>query len=85
MYRPDNVWAATGARAGAVGRWPVTCALVPEPTKPADRNAIAVFVGGRLGGYLSREDAERYGPGIRRQMAANAGALVAFKWGRLQR
>jgi collagen type III alpha len=36
--------------------------LVPEPTNKHDANAVQVFIGGRLGGYLPREDAARYAP-----------------------
>jgi hypothetical protein len=37
-------------------------ALIPEPTNKYDRNAICVRIDGQRVGYLSREDAIRYGP-----------------------
>ena len=46
-------------------RHPVTATLEPEPTNPHDANAIKVVVEGRLVGYLSRDDALRYGPAVR--------------------
>ena len=55
--------------AGAEGDRPVRyetqAELVPEPTNPHDENAIQVVVAGSVVGYLSREDAMRYGPGVR--------------------
>jgi hypothetical protein len=38
---------------------------VPEPTNPHDENAIQVLVYDQLVGYLSRDDAVRYGPAVR--------------------
>lgn len=38
--------------------------LVPEPQNQYDPNAVAVLVGGLKVGYLSREDAALYQPGI---------------------
>lgn len=37
-------------------------ALVPEPNNRHDPNAIAIVIGGRTYGYLSRADAKRYKP-----------------------
>jgi hypothetical protein len=36
--------------------------LIPEPTNRYDKNAICVLIDGIRVGYLSREDAVRYGP-----------------------
>jgi hypothetical protein len=56
--------------AGAAGAGPVRrevdAALVPEPTNPHDPNAVRVEIDGELVGYLSREDAVRYGPAVQR-------------------
>src|SRR5215218_1561776 len=38
--------------------------LVAEPDNPYDPNAISVWVQGLKAGYLSREDARRYWPGL---------------------
>ena len=46
-------------------RHEATAALVPEPENPHDPNAIKVTIGGTLVGYLSRDDAVRYGPAVR--------------------
>jgi hypothetical protein len=43
----------------------VKATLEPEPTNPHDPNAIRVLAAGRHVGYLSREDAVRYGPAVR--------------------
>jgi HIRAN domain len=40
--------------------------LVPEPTNPHDPHAVRIEVQGELVGYLSREDAARYVPYLRR-------------------
>lgn len=46
-------------------RHQVRAALAPEPENPHDPNAVTVRVEGELVGYLSREDAVRYGPVVR--------------------
>lgn len=38
--------------------------LVPDPSNPHDRNAVAVFVRGLHVGYMEREDAARYSSAI---------------------
>lgn len=43
-------------------RMEVTARLLPEPENAYDANAIRVFVGAALVGYLSRDDAEDYEP-----------------------
>ena len=57
-------------RSGAAGAGPVRheveAALVLEPANPHDPNAVRVEVEGELVGYLSREDALRYGPAVSR-------------------
>jgi hypothetical protein len=54
-----------GERGEARVRQAVKAALEPEPENPHDPNAVKVLVDERHVGYLSREDAERYGPAIR--------------------
>ena len=46
-------------------RHPVAAVLEPEPANPHDPNAIRVLVAGRPAGYLSRDDALRYGSAVR--------------------
>lgn len=51
--------------------------LVPEPSNPYDPNAVQVRIGGRLVGYLGREDAMAYRPVIDRVMSN--GQYVAWR------
>jgi HIRAN domain len=60
----DALREIAGADAGEAVRHEATAALVPEPDNPHDPNAIRVTIGGRLVGYLSREDAVRYRPAV---------------------
>jgi hypothetical protein len=53
--------------------------LVLEPDNQFDRNAIRVLVDGRLVGYLSRDDAEVYLPGLIRLMGSCEGGYVALE------
>jgi HIRAN domain len=53
-----------GAGGGEAVRHEATAALLPEPENPHDPNAVQVTIGGRPVGYLSREDAVRYGPAV---------------------
>jgi hypothetical protein len=59
MYQPALAAAAGGQAGGALGI-PCTAMLVPEPTNPADANAISVQIGGRTVGYLSRPNARSF-------------------------
>jgi hypothetical protein len=58
----------------------ITAQLVPEPLNPYDRNAIRVEIGGRLVGYLSREEAIEFADlvdtAIRGRGAARCAALI---------
>lgn len=60
--------------------------LVPEPDNPVDRAAIAVTIGDRRVGYLSRSDAARYGDAvtgaIERSGEASCVAVIAGGWER---
>lgn len=49
--------------------------LASEPENPHDANAVAVRLDGELVGYLSREDAVRYGPVVR-LLGEHGGRLV---------
>jgi hypothetical protein len=42
----------------------VYAVLVAEPDNPYDANAVSVWVQGLKVGYLSRDDARRYRPGL---------------------
>jgi hypothetical protein len=52
--------ALTGARGKRAVQVFVQAMLVFDNDDPHDRNAVQVFVGGRLVGYLRREDAKSY-------------------------
>lgn len=74
----DALWEVCGATRGQRVREAIVAVLVPEPDNPYDHNAIAVQIEGHVVGYLSREDAVGYGPGIRSLMA-RYGAVVALE------
>ena len=42
----------------------MSAVLVPEPDNPYDANAVSVWANGLKVGYLSRDDARRYRPGV---------------------
>lgn len=54
------------------------CFVGPDEANPHDPNAIEVRIDGTLVGYLSREDAAHYGPGVLRAMQENGGRFVAL-------
>jgi hypothetical protein len=72
-YQPALLEIA-GAAPGAEVRVPRRAALVPQPDNPHDRNAVAVEVGGRLVGYLARDDAAVWQPIV--GVVAEHGALA---------
>lgn len=60
MQRQNAIAAVAGrARPGGVNVG-VLAALIPEPTNPHDKNAVAVVIDGTHVGYLARADARRY-------------------------
>jgi DNA polymerase-3 subunit epsilon len=52
---------------------------MPEPDNPVDPDAIAVLIDGQLVGYLSRENAAAYGPGLRQLMKHSSEGFVALQ------
>lgn len=74
----DALWLICGGVTGERVRREVVATLVPEPDNTYDPNAISVRVDGHRVGYLSRDNAVRYGPGIRSLMAETNG-LVALR------
>jgi HIRAN domain len=62
----DNLWRIVGGRRAPDGRVreEVYAILAAEPDNPYDGNAVAVWIQGLKVGYLSREDARRYRPGL---------------------
>jgi len=61
----DVLWRCVGGDDGERVRHPVQVVLLQEPENPYDGNAIAVLLEGNVVGYLSREDAAVYLPGLR--------------------
>jgi hypothetical protein len=92
----DNLWRIVGGRSSPNDRvrTEVYAVLVAEPDNPYDANAVSVWVRGLKVGYLSRDDARRYRPGLlaleqkHGMPIALAGAIVgggmrraqAFSW-----
>jgi hypothetical protein len=66
----DTLWQIVGGFRRDPVRHPCGAVLLPEPANPVDPNAIRVLVEGQHVGYLAREDAEVYLPGLRRLMAS---------------
>jgi len=60
--------------------------LIPEPANPADPHAIAVLIGGRKVGYLSRRDAARHALAVLSAIArfgeATCAAVIVGGWER---
>lgn len=50
--------------------------LIPEPDNPWDRNAVAVYIGGRKVGYLPRETSGQYAALLGRLWATTRGRAV---------
>lgn len=65
----DDLWRLAGGFRVDRIRCAVMAVLVPEPGNPHDSNAVQVLINGCLVGYLSREDAAVYLPGLLRLMA----------------
>ena len=62
----DNLWRIVGGRRSPDGRVreDVFAVLAAESDNPYDAYAVAVWIQGLKVGYLSREDAQRYRPGL---------------------
>jgi hypothetical protein len=62
----DNLWRIVGGPSSPNDRvrMEVHAVLVAETDNPFDANAVSVWVQGLRVGYLSREDARRYRPGL---------------------
>ncbi len=61
----DNLWCLAGARPGEDHvRVDICAVLVAEDDNTYDRDAVAIWIDGLKTGYLSRENARRYRPGL---------------------
>src|SRR5215469_7732564 len=70
FYQP-NLWQLAQARPGEQRvREDIYAVLVAEDDNPYDPNAVAVWINGLKVGHLSRENAQRYRPGLLAQQAA---------------
>jgi hypothetical protein len=60
----EALWSIVGGPTTEPVRLDVIAMLLPEPTNAYDSNAIAVWVNGLRVGYLGRDNAVRYRPGL---------------------
>jgi hypothetical protein len=62
----EVLWRNVGGRVSpdAHVRMDIHAVLIPETGNPYDDNAVSVWIGGLKVGYLSRDNAARYRPGI---------------------
>jgi len=60
----DHLWHLVGGFTTEHVRAPILALLIPEPSNPHDANAIKVVIDGGTVGYLSRDDALAYRPGL---------------------
>jgi hypothetical protein len=72
----DDLWRLAGGFSVDRVRFPVAAVLLPEPDNPYDTNAVSILIDGRLVGYLSRDDAAAYLPGLRRLMALHISPIA---------
>lgn len=79
-YRQDTLWSICSSAPGDRVRHEVVALLVPDPQNPHDPNAIAVHVDGGLVGYLARDTAVQYGPGLHALMARCDGQVALPGW-----
>jgi HIRAN domain len=74
----EALWEIVGGRRREHVRHETYVLLVPDPDNRYDANAIEVRINGLLVGYLSREDAALYRPGLLKLMEKSANNLVAL-------
>lgn len=74
----DALWKIVGGRRVDRVRHDTHAVLMPEEDNRYDSNAIGVFVAGNPVGYLSREDAAAYRPGLLLLMKSSVNGLVAL-------
>ena len=73
----EALWRAAGGRTAERVRVEVQAVLLPEPDNPYDPNAITVLIDGAKVGYLCRDDAHAYRPGLL-ALGARYQALIAL-------
>lgn len=77
-FRQGELWAICDLQEGDRVRHPIDAVLVPEPQNEKDPNAVAVHANGLLVGYLPRDIAGAYLPGINALMEHH-GAYVGLR------
>lgn len=77
-HRQEELWRIVGGLRADYVRFDVHAILVPDPHNEFDPNAVEVRIDGILVGYLSRQDAAHYRPGLLRIMQAHGGQLIAL-------
>jgi len=77
-HRQEELWRIVGGLRADYVRFDVHAMLVPDLHNEFDPNAVEVRIDGILVGYLSREDAAHYRPGLLRLMQAHGGQLIAL-------
>ena len=74
----DTLWQIVGGRTRNPVRFETHAILVPDSDNRYDANAVEVRIDGLLVGYLSRDDAAAYRPGLLRLIQASTNGLVAL-------
>jgi hypothetical protein len=63
-YHQESLWSIVGGPTTEHVRQEIVAILVPESNNPYDPNAISVWIADLQVGFLSRDDAARYRPGL---------------------
>jgi len=77
----EILWRIVGGRTAEPVRYETHAVLVPDPQNSYDENAIEIRIDGLLVGYLSRNDAAAYLPGLLQLIQTSANGLVALHAG----
>ncbi len=75
----EALWTIVGGHRSEPVHFDTHALLEPEPDNPYDPNAIRVVIAGHLVGYLSRDDAAAYRPGLLQLQKADATGRVALE------
>ena len=73
----DALWQVAGGRTSERVRVEVQAVLLAEPDNPYDPNVVTVLIEGAKVGYLCRDDAQAYRPGLL-ALGAHHRALIAL-------
>jgi HIRAN domain len=75
----ESLWRIVGGHTAEPVHYETHAVLVPDPENEYDANAIEVRINGALVGYLSRDDAAAYRPGLMQLMEKDGQRLVALR------